>query len=165
MCCGQVFCQVLWTGVVIPVQMVVVNEGNTPLGQSPKDERTVDVYFSSSERKEEMKHFNAAAFWFVSHMTWIWIVTLPLCSAEHQPLHGRPLYHYTCLQVHHMTKLWNNCVLIQTKCCSKVKESFLWFLNIVHQIVTHGCGRPACSECRHHGHLRNKQEVLLAWSS
>lgn len=44
-CSGLVLC----TGVVVPVQTVVVNEGNTPRGQSQEDERTTDVYFSSSE--------------------------------------------------------------------------------------------------------------------
>lgn len=100
-CSGLVLC----TGVVVPVQTVVVNEGNTPRGQSQEDERTTDVYFSSSERKEETKQCCSFLIrWIQSHMTWIWIVTLPLCSAEHRPLRGRPQYRYTRLQVHHVTK-------------------------------------------------------------
>lgn len=100
-CSGLVLC----TDVVVPVQTVVVNEGNTPRGQSQEDERTTDVYFSSSERKEETKQCCSFLIrWIQSHMTWIWIVTLPLCSAEHRPLRGRPQYRYTRLQVHHVTK-------------------------------------------------------------
>lgn len=46
------------SGVFIPVLTVVVNEGNSPRGQSPEDELTADVYSSSSERKENC--FNAS---------------------------------------------------------------------------------------------------------
>ena len=64
------------SGVVSPVRTDVVNEGNTPLGQSPLDEPTADVCSFSSERKEDRTRVEAAASrlihtqnMFYSHVT------------------------------------------------------------------------------------------------